>query len=743
LPQITNYPALDTPGPDDVLVIVDVSDTSQSPTGTTKQITVANLGSGSGGGGGSGVYAPLAGADFTGFVAPAVVTLTYGTSVAVNAAAGNDFRLTLTGSTATIANPTSPEDGQTIKFWIAQDATGSRTLSWASQFNFGGASAPTLSTTASAVDLVGFTYNAAEALWRFIGGTVGGGGSGLGVTLSGTPSAGQAAVATGSTAAAWSGLWGTRPEWFGTITGVSGDQAAVSAAATAINSGLVPGPLVLSQRYAFDSTVTIPVGVDIDCTGQGNRQNFPDTFLGGSVCPSSTFPTGSPTPLLQIGTASAPTTNPNGMKIRGLAMNGLAGGTGSAAANCIGVQITDTSDVYLERCFFGNFDRGGATGTCVNLTSASAGNGVGFETNGCIFSASWRGVYGDGAGITDIRIRGGLFHACTENLTLGATAGGGGLQMTAGTHFTYTGSPSSGWHLSLGSQAGDYTIVGNYFDQDGSAVPVQLANDKGVFNSNHFLATSTSTAVSLVKVTVGSPAELSFQGNEANLNSSSVTALLQSSAHAGVPNGGRWDGNVTFGAGGSFISTLIDSASAPIPQITQPPGGTSLFLRADGTWQNPGVTGGTVSGSYLTAPTSYQPGTLTALAVSSTTLAAFSSANVNTGSWAAPSSGSVVVTATFLLSMATANVNFSFGLAAHGGVTPVCNAITSKISSAAIQLPYSASFVVTGLTPTSSYNFDLLGAIASGSMSIQALGTTSATPTGSAGAPVVMTVQAI
>jgi hypothetical protein len=129
--------------------------------------------------------------------------------------------------------------------------------------------------------------------------------------------------------------------------------------------------------------------------------------------------------------------------------------------------------------------------------------------------------------------------------------------------------------------------------------------------------------------------------------------------------------------------------------------------------------------------------------VSSATLAAFSSANINSGSITAPSSGSVVVTASFLLSMPTANTNFSFGLAAHGTTTPVCNSVTSKISSAAIQLPYSVQFVVTGLTPSSSYNFDLLGAIASGTMSIQALGTSSTTPTGTAGAPVVMSVQAI
>ena len=47
-------------------------------------------------------------------------------------------------------------------------------------------------------------------------------------------------------------------------------------------------------------------------------------------------------------------------------------------------------------------------------------------------------------------------------------------------------------------------------------------------------------------------------------------------------------------------------------------------------------------------------------------MAAFSSANVNTGSFMAPASGTVVVTVSCVITMATANTNYSLALAAHG-----------------------------------------------------------------------------
>lgn len=118
------------------------------------------------------------GAGFTGgtltqFLAPAVVTLTFGATISVNAASGNDFRLTLTASTGTIANPSSPVDGQRIDFQIAQDGTGSRTVAWGTAYDFGASGAPTLSTTASKVDIIGFVYNASLTKWIYLGSVLG------------------------------------------------------------------------------------------------------------------------------------------------------------------------------------------------------------------------------------------------------------------------------------------------------------------------------------------------------------------------------------------------------------------------------------------------------------------------------------------------------------------------------------------------------------------------------------------
>jgi hypothetical protein len=104
---------------------------------------------------------------------PAVVTLTYASTVSVNAALGNDFRLALTGS-PTIANPTNPVNGQVVKFQIAQPSTGGPySVSWSSAYDFGASGTPVLSTAANAVDVAGFVYNSSLPKWLFLGAALG------------------------------------------------------------------------------------------------------------------------------------------------------------------------------------------------------------------------------------------------------------------------------------------------------------------------------------------------------------------------------------------------------------------------------------------------------------------------------------------------------------------------------------------------------------------------------------------
>jgi hypothetical protein len=117
--------------------------------------------------------ATLAGSTFTGYLAPAAVALTFGSSVAVDASRGNAFNLTLTASSGTIASPTNGVDGQVIRFIISQDGTGGRTVAWGGAYDFGTVSQPTLSTAAGKVDIIGFAYVASISKWCLMGAGLG------------------------------------------------------------------------------------------------------------------------------------------------------------------------------------------------------------------------------------------------------------------------------------------------------------------------------------------------------------------------------------------------------------------------------------------------------------------------------------------------------------------------------------------------------------------------------------------
>jgi hypothetical protein len=97
--------------------------------------------------------------------APAVAALTFGTAIAVNAALGNSFRLTLTSTGGTLSNPTNPTDGQRITVHVTQGSGGSKTLSYGTAYDFGVTGSPTLSTAAAKVDVLAFEYNATATKW--------------------------------------------------------------------------------------------------------------------------------------------------------------------------------------------------------------------------------------------------------------------------------------------------------------------------------------------------------------------------------------------------------------------------------------------------------------------------------------------------------------------------------------------------------------------------------------------------
>ena len=90
---------------------------------------------------------------FTAAQRGSVSALTDGTSITPDFAVANNFSVTL-GGNRTLANPTNITAGQSGVIVITQDGTGSRTLAYGSYFKFPNGTAPTLTITASAVDVL-------------------------------------------------------------------------------------------------------------------------------------------------------------------------------------------------------------------------------------------------------------------------------------------------------------------------------------------------------------------------------------------------------------------------------------------------------------------------------------------------------------------------------------------------------------------------------------------------------------
>lgn len=76
-------------------------------------------------------------------------------TITLDFATANNFSLTLNANaTNTLANPTNLTAGQSGCIYISQDGSGSKTLAYASNWDFAGGTVPTLSTAASAVDVL-------------------------------------------------------------------------------------------------------------------------------------------------------------------------------------------------------------------------------------------------------------------------------------------------------------------------------------------------------------------------------------------------------------------------------------------------------------------------------------------------------------------------------------------------------------------------------------------------------------
>ena len=98
-----------------------------------------------------------------------ISAISYASTITLDFRTANNFSTTLTGNT-TFANPSNISAGQSGVIFITQDGTGSRTAAFGSYWDFSEGTAPTLSTGASAVDMIAWiARSSTKILAQFIG----------------------------------------------------------------------------------------------------------------------------------------------------------------------------------------------------------------------------------------------------------------------------------------------------------------------------------------------------------------------------------------------------------------------------------------------------------------------------------------------------------------------------------------------------------------------------------------------
>jgi len=92
-----------------------------------------------------------------------ITALTSASTVTPDMADSNHFSCTMAHN-ITFANPSNLTAGQTGSIFLTQDGTGSRTASWGSYWDWAGGTAPTLTTTAAAVDRIDYVVRSASSI---------------------------------------------------------------------------------------------------------------------------------------------------------------------------------------------------------------------------------------------------------------------------------------------------------------------------------------------------------------------------------------------------------------------------------------------------------------------------------------------------------------------------------------------------------------------------------------------------
>ncbi len=94
------------------------------------------------------------------------------TTATVNLAVANVFSVTLTGNVTFTFSGATAGAACSFGLYVSQDATGSRTITWPASVKWSGGTAPTLTTTGSALDILVFeTINGGTTWYGSLVGT--------------------------------------------------------------------------------------------------------------------------------------------------------------------------------------------------------------------------------------------------------------------------------------------------------------------------------------------------------------------------------------------------------------------------------------------------------------------------------------------------------------------------------------------------------------------------------------------
>lgn len=105
-------------------------------------------------------------ATFTGNAQTTPVAVSFSaTAMTVDCTESNVFTTTFTANVTVAPTISNPQDGQTINWFITQDGTGGRTMTWPTSFKWPLDASTVLSISANAVDLVTATYRSATGFW--------------------------------------------------------------------------------------------------------------------------------------------------------------------------------------------------------------------------------------------------------------------------------------------------------------------------------------------------------------------------------------------------------------------------------------------------------------------------------------------------------------------------------------------------------------------------------------------------